>query len=344
MKLALHNLSKAVLATANQCGIVDAYGYLRRKITKSQVAIFLYHQVSPEKLYWSDSQPVSPQNFEGQIESLGKSCEFLSLDKLAEYIQNVKTLPEKAAIITLDDGYMNNYLYAYPILKKHHIPATIFLATDYINNGKLFWFDQVKYIIHHTTTSELNLGDFGSYPLSTSSDRLHLSHNIVQILKTLPDKKKNLVIEKLLSVSNVDIPPDLGRSLTLSWSEVREMGNNGIAFGAHTVSHPILTMLPPEQAKWEIIQSKKDIEKHLQQRVTAFAYPNGLLKDFNSHIANLVKESGFACAVTAIPLLITHKANPYKLGRVMCQNPNTDKLVLSGLYADLKLHRLQSIY
>ena len=117
------------------------------------------------------------------------------------FIQQGKSLPEKAVVITFDDGYKDNYLYAYPILKKHRIPATIFLATGHIDTGKLFWWDKVSYVIRHTNVGQLNLGELGTYSVQSDLDRFHTNFIITEGLKKLPNVRKNLLIEKLLNIS-----------------------------------------------------------------------------------------------------------------------------------------------
>ena len=145
------------------------------------------------------------------------------------------------------------------------------------------------------------------------------------------------MIERLVSQAGVRLPDTLGKELILSWDDVREMSDNGVTFGAHTVTHPTLTKLPLKQAEYEIAKSKKDIEEKLNRIVTAFSYPYGCLGDFDSEIKQIVQKSGFTCAVTVIPRLITPETDLYELPRI---NPggdiNTLKISLSGLYPDLR--------
>jgi len=238
-------------------------------------------------------------------------------------------------VITFDDGYKDNYLYAYPILKKYHIPATIFLTTGHIGTGKLFWWDKVSYIIQHANVERLSLDELGSYPLQSELDKFHTNSIITERLKRLPDERKSVLMEKLADICQVSIPPYLGKELILSWDEVKEMSNDGITFGAHSVNHPILTNLPLERAEQEIIQSRKDIEEKLGQQVTAFAYPNG---DFNPRIVELVRNAGFACAVSVLPgKLLSSKDNPYELSRIGAgEDSNKFKVMFSGLWGDLQ--------
>jgi peptidoglycan/xylan/chitin deacetylase (PgdA/CDA1 family) len=321
-------------ATANHSGFLNTYAFLRRKLTRSQVAILLYHRVCPRNDNWS-LRPLSPESFERQMEYFCRNYEIIRLDKLVEHIRQAKALPEKALVITFDDGYKDNYLYAYPILKKYHIPATIFLTTGHIGSSKLFWFDEIRYVIQLTPFSQLEFDKLGSYPLRTDIDKFRVSHIVIERLKKLPDERKRALIKKLINTCRVDIPANLGKGLLLSWGEVREMHDDGVAFGAHSVNHPVLTNLPLEEAKKEIIQSKKDIEEKLGQPVTAFSYPNG---DFNPQIVEFTKDA-FACAVAVgMPKLITLKDSPYQLSRIITgEDFNKFNVVFSGLYQDLRL-------
>ncbi|MGB8707157.1 MAG: polysaccharide deacetylase family protein [Dehalococcoidia bacterium] len=322
-------------AIANRLALLDVYAFLRKKITGSLVAIVLYHQVCPPEATWIP-YAISPHSFEMQIEYFCRNYELLSLDTLATCIQSGESLPEKAVVITFDDGQKDDYLYAYPILKKYHVPATIFLVTGYVGADKLFWWDRIWYPIQHTTVKQLTLGELGSYCLRTQPDRVHTTLRISEALKKLPEDKKNLLIEKLVQTCSVDIPPDLSKELSLSWDEIREMSNAGIAFGAHTVNHPILTNIPLAQARWEITQSKEVIERRLGKEVTTFAYPNGNFADFNTDIAEVIKESGFKCAVTVSPMrLVSSKDNPYTLSRICpLEDFNKFKIMLCGLWGD----------
>ena len=113
--------------------------------------------------------------------------------------------------------------------------------------------------------------------MRSARDRRNTTLRIVDALKELPEQRKNLVIEDLLRVAGVSIPDALAKELILPWEEVVEMSEAGLAFGAHTLLHPILTNVPLEQAKLDIVQSKKDIETKIGRQVDFFSYPDGRL-------------------------------------------------------------------
>jgi len=137
--------------------------HFKKKIFGKYIVIFVYHRVSPEKdTYFLPG--IEPEEFEKQISYLKENFKIYSLKKLINGLKRGKINKkehENIAVITFDDGYRDNYIYAYPILKKYHIPATFFLTTDYIGQGKLFWWDKLGYIIGNAKNGMINLPDLG---------------------------------------------------------------------------------------------------------------------------------------------------------------------------------------
>jgi peptidoglycan/xylan/chitin deacetylase (PgdA/CDA1 family) len=322
-------------AAANHTGFLDAYAFMRRKVTKSQIAIIIYHRVYPKRDSWS-LESLSPESFQKQIEYFCRGYEVLSLERLAQGLKQGSGLPAKGVVITFDDGYRDNYVYAYPVIKKFHVPVTIFLTTGHIGSGDLFWWDKVTYAIHHTGATNLHLDKLGNYPTRNGFDKAQSSFLIVERLKHLPEETKQIWIEKLLKICGATIPGNLGKELILSWEQIKEMSSDAVSFGAHSVSHPILTNISIEQAKWEIRQSKKDVEEKLGKPVMSFSYPNG---NFNSGISQFVRGSGFTSAVSVLPNdLINRRDDPYELSRISGDEDfNKFKVVFGGLWGDLHI-------
>jgi peptidoglycan/xylan/chitin deacetylase (PgdA/CDA1 family) len=316
--------------------LLDTYAFVRRKISKSQVAIIAYHRVSPNNDNWS-LKPIRPDNFEKQIVYFRRNYEILSLENLSTLIKEGKRLPEKGITITFDDGYRDNYIYAYPILKRYQIPATIFLTTGHISSDKLFWWDKIGYIVNHTRMRRLCLNDLGDFPLPLGSKDLVVS-KITEKLKRISEDRKTYLIEQLTKISKVDIPSGLAKEFILSWNDIKEMTKNGINFGAHTVNHPILANLPIQQAQWEIIESKKNIEEELCKEIDTFSYPNGSYLDFNSEIIDFIKENKFICSVSISPQkLVSLNDDLFALGRILANEDfNRLKMELCGLLGDVE--------
>lgn len=318
--------------------IPELYRYMQKKIVNyNPVIIIVYHRISLEKDKWSLAS-ISLDEFEMQIKYMNQNYKIISLEKLVELIKNGKIddiKDNKIAVITFDDGYKDNYIYAYPILKKYGVPATIFLTAGFIGNDKLFWWDKVGYILYHTKKKVINLSGVGEISLDSDKEIYNYNSILLKYLKTVSNEEKDNLIDELQKICNVKIPKGLGKSLILSWDEVNEMKDSGISFGVHTMTHPVLTKITLEEAKREIIESKKIIENKLGTHVKLFAYPNGGSADFDDRIIKLVREAGFDCAVTTIQGLIYKYdfCNIYKLKRIVLNSGfEKFKIKAAGIY------------
>jgi peptidoglycan/xylan/chitin deacetylase (PgdA/CDA1 family) len=318
-------------------GLVPALGAVRGKLAGSQVAILMYHRVTAAPDNWSLNS-LHTDAFDQQLAWFARHYEVISLDRLARGLTgNGNAWPRKAVAITFDDGYKDNYRNAFPILKKYAVPATIFLTTGAIDTGELLWFDRVGYALWHTSEKELRLESVGHYPLATPAEKAAARTRIVRQLKAMPEDAKQLTIETLIGKCGVTIPEGQGRSIMLSWDDVREMAAAGITFGAHGVTHSILTNVTGQQARWEIAQSKKEIEERIRKPVSAFSYPDG---KFSPELIDMARDSGFACAVSSKPYaarrLLRPGDNPYALSRLETHDLHKTRILLSGLVGDVE--------
>jgi peptidoglycan/xylan/chitin deacetylase (PgdA/CDA1 family) len=145
-----------------------------------------------------------------------------------------------------------------------------------------------------------------------------------------------MAIEELVRKLGVDVPKTMAREMILTWDEVEEMAKNGVAFGSHTVHHPTLIGLPLEQARQEIIDSKRRIEEKLDQPANSFSYPDGREANISDGIRAILSDNGFVCAVYAEPnRLVSPGADPYGLARVSPKwDFTTFRLSVSGVYPD----------
>ena len=152
-------IADAVFNFADRFRLFDIYNITLGN-TRSQVKIIMYHRVGANNEIWS-VDAVDSSDFEKQIRYLIKTHKIISLEELTKILIEKKSLQKRTAVITFDDGYKDNYINAYPILKKYNIPATIFLTTGHINSDKFFWWDRLGYILLNTKLKKINLEGFG---------------------------------------------------------------------------------------------------------------------------------------------------------------------------------------
>lgn len=326
-------LASFIASVGNYSGLVNAYGLVRKHRADSHVTILTYHRVAePTEAPWS-LPAVTPENFEKQISYLRKYHEILPIDVLVRSVQEGKPFPERAVVITFDDGYKDNFTRAYPILQKYNVPATISLITANIDRGEPFWWDKIGFAIWNTPLRVIDLNELGIYSLRSRPQRLQTIYRITRELTRNPVKERDSIAKMILDVSGVCVPHDLGGGILLSWDDVLNMKESGISFGAHTVTHPNLAESLLSEARIEITESKNTLEDRLEQEITVFCYPNG---DFTLQVAKVVEEVGFECALTLVPRVVGHDADLFQLGRIPSGwNVSTLKLFLKGPFTDL---------
>jgi len=305
--------------------IAARFGRHTRTPHEPELAILMYHRILPQ----DDSRArleepgmiVTPQTFRLHMRLLQQYFTVISLSQWIKQKANGEPLPERCVAITFDDGWADNYEFAYPILKQLSIPATIFLVSAMMDSNQQFWPERLAQLLatiakHHPDkwqrpelqwiTNTHTHYSFNHLP----PDQEQLSEIIAQI-KQLTDNDIHMridTIENLLQLKT-NASPDL-----LSWQQLAEMCASGlIEAGSHTCHHIRLNDTQTEATQMaEISQSKSQIEQHLSQAVTAFCYPNGDYSDFAvDQVAKL-----YDCAVTTNADWNTIKTNPYLLNRI----------------------------
>ncbi len=318
-------------------GFPTAYSLLRTYFKKYHIYILCYHRVTDKKDDWS-LPAISPYVFNKQMQYLKKWSQVLPLSQLVALLskESQELYKKRYAAITFDDGYKDNYQFAYPILKKYKLPATIFLTAGYIGKDELFWWDKVSYVLHRSKELSITVPGWEPINLNRDNNRNGLIRHIIERMKTLDESDKIELLKKILSEAKVEIPSKVSKDIILNWHETREMAKNGIEFGAHGCSHSILTNLPLSDVEEEVSLSKEIIENELNRKVYSFAYPNG---NYNENILNIMKSNGFHCAVTTENGFVTPKSNPFKLPRIGASNDyNIFKILLSGVLNDISYH------
>jgi len=210
-------------------------------------------------------------------------------------------LPERALAISFDDGYEDNHRVAMPILKRHGMCATFFIATGFLDGGRM-WNDSVVGALRMTAQSQIDVTTLGlpgidRLELPDLASRRHAALRLLGATKYLPAGVREATVERLVDLCGVRdrLPADL----MMSSQQVRQMRDAGMQIGAHTQSHPILAGLDDAAALAELRGSREHLESLLQQEVAVFAYPNGKPgTDYSLASVCLARQAGFRVAVS----------------------------------------------
>jgi peptidoglycan/xylan/chitin deacetylase (PgdA/CDA1 family) len=275
------------------------------------VSILIYHRVVPEP------DPLVPEavcakEFDWQLAVLNRWFTVLSLREATARLRD-GTLPLRAACITFDDGYADNVTIALPLLRRRRLPATFFLATGFLDGGRM-WNDSVIETVRRVQGDTLDARSLGLGTLFVSSIdlRRRAIDSLLRAIKYLPPEQRQTRVEELRLQVREDLPPHL----MMRAEQVRELHASGMEVGAHTVSHPILASLNPQRARSEIGESKNQLEAITGAQVTLFAYPNGKPgRDYRAEHVDMVKRLGFEAAVCTAWGVAHAASDPFQLPR-----------------------------
>jgi peptidoglycan/xylan/chitin deacetylase (PgdA/CDA1 family) len=198
--------------------------------------------------------------------------------------------------VTFDDGYTDNAEVALPILQKCRVPATFFIATGYLDGGRM-WNDTVTEAIRAIAAPTLDLASLGlgTVALDTGAAKRAAIATLLPALKYLPGPEREAHAERLGEMAGI---PRHGK-LMMREEQVRELNEAGMEIGAHTVTHPILLSTAPDAARSEIADSGRRLAEIVRQPVRIFAYPNGKPGvDYGPEHVQMVRDAGYAAAVS----------------------------------------------
>jgi peptidoglycan/xylan/chitin deacetylase (PgdA/CDA1 family) len=261
---------------------------------KARLSTLIFHRVLPEPDVLFPGE-MHAQRFHEVCRWLGSWFNVLPLDSALVQMK-AGTLPERAACITFDDGYADNYRVAMPILQQHGLTATFFISTGFLDGGRM-WNDTIIEVIRAYSSSELDLTSLGlgTHSLASTDAKKAAISALINQIKYLPIDERISITEKIAQLAQMSLPVDL----MLTAFEVKAMRQAGMQIGAHTVSHPILARLPEHLAHIEIKNSRNVLEQILGERIGLFAYPNGKPgEDYTLETVSVVQNLGFDGAVS----------------------------------------------
>lgn len=314
--------------------------------------VLSYHRIADERVGYRDIA-VSPEAFRNHIGHLtGRGYRFLTLHEYTEYIAGRLTLDCDSVLLTFDDGYRDNFAAALPILRAAGAHATIFVVTGAIEDGAALWWDRVTSIVRALRTSSDPVVDTAggipegiarSLPEARGGDdraACQAIASMVDAMKPLSATDREVVLVALEAL----VPSLPALDLMLTWDMLEKMREAGFDVGAHTVTHPMLSLVAVQEAVAEITGSKRMLEQRLGTPVTSFAYPYGKADMFTDETIIALENAGFACAFTTENGRDEPGAYPYRLRRNGMRDAPAYVLAvrMSGLFEHPALSRARS--
>jgi peptidoglycan/xylan/chitin deacetylase (PgdA/CDA1 family) len=284
-----------------------------RRVQSPKFVVLCYHGIGECGNSLLDSP--TAEMFEAQMCFLRQNYRVVSLEEVCRELNSGRTA-EPGVAVTFDDGYRSTYTAAFPVLQKYSVPATIYLTFDTVDSGQVAWYDRVFSAMAAAPSGELELDLPGAmrFRLDSREDRLRAALQIVALLRALPNSQRRHccdVLKEKLRLSNDEVS---GRILT--WGQIHSMQDAGISFGSHTLSHPVVSQLEPEELERELMDSKRLLEQKLCRPVLDFAFPFGKVTDCNYEAAQVLAKSGYRSATTTVPGVNTPDVNRFEFRRL----------------------------
>lgn len=320
----------------------DAWNRIKSKFQKKAI-ILMYHQVCEKKTDpWQLA--VAPENFQYQLNHLKNYFDVISVDELVSTVQSGR-LTNNLVAITFDDGFVDNYTNAAPLLEWFEMPATFYITSGAIRDSKLFWWDELQSVILHSESLPKKLSvklgaeyfnfEFSrdhvlrpsvtqeivswSYGAPLKNERIELYFRLWEKIQPLQHLDQYSAMRALRSWAKLDNIP-LGPNAPMQGHQVKKLGANKLfTLGGHTVNHAMLSAQTELVQSYEIKDCKIDIEEISGKTIKGFAYPYG---KYNPCTKSLLQQNGYNYGLTTEEGAVTAGSDLYQLPRVQVKNWN----------------------
>lgn len=271
---------------------------LQQLPAKDSLLVLNYHRIgSPEQ------DPFDPgvfsataDQFYEQVAYLKRHLSLVTLEEALAFVTGASRDKTRRcrALITFDDGYLDNYQFAFPVLRSHGVQGVFFLVTSIVGSCHVPWWDHIAFVIKSARNRRFALRHPAA--LSVDLDRDGLAKSLQQVLKLykMPHNTDPArFLSELSEAAHGDQPPETLRRF-LDWDEAREMIAAGMAIGSHTHTHPVLSQLQPERQRDELARSRAILRETLGIPADTLAYPVGNVNSFTGDTQQLARELGYA--------------------------------------------------
>lgn len=291
---------------------LSPYRWLSPTGSRGRLSIFIFHRVL------ANGDPYLPYEpdvawFDKVVRFIARNFRVLAFSEAAR-AHSRGNLPAAAACITFDDGYADNFELAAPILRRHGVPGTFFIATDYMDGGRM-WNDAVSEALRVVPDGWVDWSDLGVSTVQVTDlpSRFRAYRQMQEELKYMHPARRDEVAAEISRRAGLPAQCDL----MMTRRQVRELPNMGMEVGGHTQGHPILSCVGEAEARREIAGGREVLASWLGFPPTVFAYPDGIpTRDYGARDLRLVREAGYVGAVSTSPAVVRAGDDVYQLPRV----------------------------
>ena len=286
--------------------MLTALSYKKLRERGALGLVYMLHHVAkrnPNGIPTNEDLKISPTFLEHIITKYKKKgFNFISLNELHEIISTNQNPPKPFITFTLDDGYLDNYTEAFPVFERQEVPFCIFVATDFIDQKAILWWDSLEQLICNNECLKIGNIVYSCQSFQKRWDTFRILRE--QILKL---DQTNLIeqLNMLFQPYNIDWYEPI-RHKAMSWNQIKSISQHPLCtIGGHTVSHPTLNLLSNDEFRFEVSEGIKKIENVTGKKVEHFAYPYGSPNEIGEREYQLISEFNFKTVFTAYGGCIT---------------------------------------
>ena len=309
---------KALKRAALELGLrAGMFRLAQRANWRRQAAILTFHRFAGGEGGSRRGLPIERlDEFMGYLTS---HFRIVSLDELSFDLRHGVVRPSTVAV-TVDDGYRDILTLAAPVFRRHKIPVSLFVVSDFVEEGRWIWTDRFRFVFDRAPRGRVEIHHRGSVhvvEIRNERDRQGQELYWRESAKGMSVAERDDLLGAIALAWRIEIPREpLPEYRALSWAELRALAAECFDVGGHTRTHPILSRIPRHLLWDEIAGCKEVIERAIGVPVRHFAYPNGRREDYSASAVMAVAKAGYAAAVTSIPGGNTPTTSPYELNRI----------------------------
>lgn len=281
---------------------------VNRALRCGRITILALHCVGrpPETAYMPDYMKIPEEALDRLLGRLRGAFDIIDLPEALRRLEGGGR-DRNALVLTLDDGYKDNRTRGLPLLARHGVPAVVFPEVGAVDRQGLGWIHKF-FFVNHAKGIDAFAAEYArrtgdpavSRRLAGAAARGgNLEYVVKRILKYEVDPvERDRIAHELFVAAGGDEEAIL-EAVYLDWKDVADLAGEGVTFGCHTVTHPILSALDRAEAKIEITEARRLLRARAGIETDLFAYPWGRAWDFNVETVTVLQEEGFRCGLTA---------------------------------------------